>query len=39
MNVLRDAFRLTGVTGDLDTLLRNVADRDTEAFAALYDHT
>ncbi|BAX98709.1 ECF RNA polymerase sigma factor SigK [Mycobacteroides stephanolepidis] len=39
MNILRDAFRLTGVTGDLDTLLRNVADRDSAAFAALYDHT
>ncbi len=39
MNILRDTFRLTGVTGDLDALLRRVADRDTDAFAALYDHT
>ncbi|MEU9807507.1 sigma-70 family RNA polymerase sigma factor [Mycobacterium sp. NPDC050853] len=39
MRILQDPFRLTGVTGDLDALLRSVADGDTGAFGALYDRT
>jgi RNA polymerase sigma-70 factor (ECF subfamily) len=36
---LEFADRLPGVTADLDTLLRRVAQRDVDAFAAFYDDT
>lgn len=36
---LTPAARLRGVTADLDALLRRVAQRDVEAFAAFYDST
>lgn len=39
MTLLEFAARLTGVTADLDVLLRRVAQRDVEAFAAFYDNT
>ncbi len=39
MTLLGFAARLTGVTADLDVLLRRVAQRDVEAFAAFYDNT
>jgi RNA polymerase sigma-70 factor (ECF subfamily) len=37
--LLRFAARLPIVTADLDALLRRVAQRDVEAFAAFYDNT
>ena len=39
MTLLEFAARLPGVTADLDALLRRVAQRDVEAFAAFYDGT
>lgn len=39
MTLLALPARLPGVTADLDALLRRVAQRDVEAFAAFYDHT
>jgi RNA polymerase sigma-70 factor, ECF subfamily len=39
VNLLGLPARLPGVTADLDTLLRRVAQRDVEAFAAFYDLT
>ena len=39
MTLLEFAARLPGVTADLDALLRQVAQRDVEAFAAFYDNT
>jgi RNA polymerase sigma-70 factor, ECF subfamily len=39
MTLLGFTARLTGVTADLDALLRRVAQRDVEAFAAFYDNT
>ena len=39
MTLLEFAARLPGVTADLDALLRRVAQRDVEAFAAFYDST
>lgn len=37
--MLEPTARLPGVTADLDALLRRVAQRDVEAFAAFYDNT
>lgn len=39
MTTLASAARLPGVTADLDALLRRVAQRDVDAFAAFYDDT
>ena len=39
MTLLEMAARLPRVTDDLDALLRRVAQRDVEAFAAFYDST
>lgn len=39
MTTLACGATLSVVTGDLDALLRGVADRDTGAFGALYDRT
>lgn len=39
MTLLEFAARLPGVTAELDVLLRRVAQRDAEAFAAFYDST
>ena len=39
MTLLEFTARLSGVTADLDALLRRVAQRDAEAFATFYDHT
>jgi RNA polymerase sigma-70 factor (ECF subfamily) len=36
---LRHDDRIAAVTSDLDALLRRVAQRDVDAFAAFYDHT
>lgn len=39
MTTLDGLARLPNVTTDLDALLRRVAQRDVDAFAAFYDHT
>lgn len=39
MTLLGFAAKLPNVTADLDALLRRVAQRDVEAFAAFYDNT
>lgn len=39
MTLLEATARLPSVTADLDALLRRVAQRDVDAFAAFYDHT
>ncbi|WP_084356426.1 sigma-70 family RNA polymerase sigma factor [Mycolicibacterium wolinskyi] len=39
MTTLHGLARLPNVTTDLDALLRRVAQRDVDAFAAFYDHT
>lgn len=39
MTLLEIAARLPGVTAELDGLLRRVAQRDVDAFAAFYDDT